>query len=92
VDLTKQLHWFDEEYRDVWFDEPGMWAIEAIEYCVLTLAGDPHSDDSPATLATTSVACALNSLRTSANDDIRDPLRLVMKAIRSQLEARIGVE
>jgi len=24
VDHTKQLHWFHEEYRDVWFDEPGM--------------------------------------------------------------------
>ncbi|MGN6544732.1 MAG: hypothetical protein ACTHK7_06770, partial [Aureliella sp.] len=27
VDHTKQLHWFNEEFKDAWFKEPGMWAI-----------------------------------------------------------------
>lgn len=85
VDLTKQLHWFHEEYSDMWFDEPGMWAVESSEYCVLTLAGDPYSDASPARLATISVSCAVNSLRSSDDDDIREPLRLVADAIRRQL-------
>lgn len=85
VDLTKQLHWFHEEYSDVWFDEPGMWAVESSEYCVLTLAGDPYSDASPATLATISVSCAVNSLRSSDDDDIRESLRPVVDAIRWRL-------
>jgi hypothetical protein len=85
VDLTKQLHWFHEEYSDVWFDEPGMWAIESSEYCVLTLAGDPYSDASPASLATISVSCAVNALRSSEDDDIRESLRVVVDAIRRQL-------
>jgi len=86
VDLTKQLHWFHEEYSDVWFDEPGMWAIESSEFCVLTLAGDPYSNALPSELAAISVSCALNSLRASADDDIRDSLRIVVDAIRRQLQ------
>jgi hypothetical protein len=86
VDLTKQLHWFHEEFSDRWFDEPGMWAAESSEYCVLTLAGDPYSPASPADLATIAVACAMNSLRASVDDDIRDPLRVVVDAIRRQLD------
>jgi hypothetical protein len=85
VDLTKQLHWFHEEYSDVWFDEPGMWAVESSEHCVLTLAGDPNSDASPASLATISLSCAVNSLRSSDDDDIRESLRPVVDAIRRRL-------
>ena len=86
VDHTKQLHWFHEEYKDAWFDEPGMWAVESSEYCVLSLAGDPYSSASLATLATISVCCAVNSFRISAEDDIRDSLSIVLNAIRRQLE------
>jgi hypothetical protein len=85
VDHTKQLHWFHEEYCDVWFDEPGMWAIESSEYCVLSLTGDPYSEDSAATLATLSVACAVNSFRKSATHDIRGALSVVVESIRRQL-------
>ena len=84
IDLTKQLHWFHEEYCDVWFDEPGMWAVESSEYCVLSLTGDPYSQDTFATFATISVSCAVNSFRTSAAD-IRDAFAVVMDAIRRQL-------
>ena len=85
VDLTKQLHWFHEEYREAWFDEPGMWAVESSEYCVLSLTGDPYSRESLATLATISVSCAVNSFRKSAGGDIRDSLGIVIDAIRRQL-------
>ena len=85
VDLTKQLHWFYEEYEDAWFGLPGMWAIESSEYCVLTLAGDPYSHASPPDLATISVSCALNALRPSADDDVRGPLAAVVEAVRRQL-------
>ena len=86
IDLTKQLHWFHEEYSDVWFEEPGMWAIESSEYCVLTLAGDPYSGLSVEEHATISVCCALNSFRKSVDDDIRDSLRIVVDAIRRQFQ------
>ena len=86
VDLTKQLHWFHEEYRDAWFDEPGMWAIESSEYCVLSLTGDPHSRQSFAALATIAVWCAINSFRVSAESSIRDSFRLSWTAIRRELE------
>jgi hypothetical protein len=85
IDLTKQLHWFDEEYGDVWFDEPGMWAVESSEYCVLSLTGAPDSQDTLATFATISVSCAVNSFRTSADDDIRNSFAVVLAAIRRQL-------
>jgi hypothetical protein len=85
VDLTKQLHWLHDEYRDAWFEEPGMWAVESSEYCVLTLAGDPNSDASPASHATISVSCAINALRASGDDDIRESIRVVVDAIRRQL-------
>jgi hypothetical protein len=85
VDLTKQLHWFHEEYRDAWFDEPGMWAVESSEYCVLSLTGDPYSRDSLTTLATISVSCAVNSFRKSAEADIWDSLGIVIDAIRRRL-------
>lgn len=86
VDLTKQLNWFHVEYRDVWFDQPGMWAIESSEHCVLTLAGDLNSGDSPESLATISVSCAINSLRTSDDDDVRKALQNVVSAIQRQLQ------
>lgn len=86
VDHTNQLHWFDEEYRDVWFDEAGMWAVESSEYCVLSLTGDPYSKDSVEALATLSVACAINSFRKSAEHEIRDAVSAIAEAIRRQLE------
>jgi hypothetical protein len=85
VDLTKQLHWFHEEYRDAWFEEPGMWAVESSEYCVLSLTGDPYSRESFTSLATISVSCAVNSFRKSADGDIRDSVGIVLDAIRRQL-------
>jgi len=85
VDYTKQLHWFHEEYRDAWFNEPGMWAIESSEYCVLTLTGDPYSRESIESFATISVACAVNSFRKSAEHDIRGALKIVVDAIARQL-------
>lgn len=88
VDHTKQLHWFHEEYDDVWFDQPGMWAIESSEYCVLSLTGDPYSPDSLAELATTAIVCAVNSFRASARDDIRVSLSIVIDAIRRQFRQR----
>lgn len=86
VGHTKQLHWFHEEYEDVWFDEPGMWAVESSEYCVLSLTSDPYAPTSLATLATISVSSAINSFRTSAEDDIQDSLSVLVDAIRRQLE------
>jgi hypothetical protein len=86
VDRTKQLHWFHEEYRDVWFDVPGMWAVESSEYCVLSLTGEPYYDVPLAELAAISVSCALNSFRTSVDDDVRDSLAMVVDAIRRQLQ------
>lgn len=85
VDHTKQLHWFNEEFSDAWFDVPGMWAVESSEYCVLSLTGDPYDDAPPAEFAAISVSCALNSFRTSADDDIRESLGMVVDAIRRQL-------
>jgi hypothetical protein len=86
VDLTKQLHWFHEEYRDAWFDEPGMWAVESSEYCVLSLTGDPYSRTSLADLATIAVSCAVNSFRMSAEGEIHDSLSIIVDAIRLELE------
>jgi len=84
VDLTKQLHWFHEEYCDRWFDEPGIWAVESSEQCVLSLTGDPYSQQSRTSLATVAVSCAVNSFRNSAKADIRDPLKIVIDSIRRQ--------
>ena len=86
VNLTKQLHWFHEEYRDAWFNEPGMWAVESSEHCVLSLTGDPYSRESFAALATIAVSCAINSFRPSAESCIRDSLSIVVEAIRRELE------
>ena len=85
VDHTKQLHWFHEEYCDVWFEEPGMWAVESSEYCVLSLTGDPYGRDTLTELATVSVVCAVNSFRRLPEDRIRDSLSVVVDAIRRQL-------
>jgi len=85
VDQTKQLHWFHEEFIDAWFNLPCMWAVESSEFCVLSLTGEPYDDLPPAELAAISVSCAVNSFRTSADDDIRDPLAMVVDAIRRQL-------
>lgn len=86
VDLTKQLHWFHEEYGDVWFDEPGMWAAESSEFCVLSLTGDPYSSMSTSTLATISVACAINSFRRTIKDDVRQPISVILAAVDQQFE------
>jgi hypothetical protein len=88
VDLTKQLHWFHQEFRDRWFYEPGMWAVESSEYCVLSLTGDPYSRFSLTNLATICVSCAVNSFRKSAEDDIRDFLGIVIDAIRREFADR----
>ena len=88
VDLTKQFHWFHDDYADVWFTEPGMWAIEASSCCVLTLTGDPYSQVSPASFATLSISCALNAFRRSAADNIRQPLKTILDAIRVQFQKR----
>lgn len=85
VDLTKQLHWFHEEYCDVWFDEPGMWAVESSEFCVLSLTRDPYSHISRATLAAISVSCATNSFRRSPEEDIRPALTTIVTAIGDRL-------
>ena len=85
IDLTEQLHWFHEEYADVWFDEPGMWAVEASEHCVMSLTGDPYSQVSLATQATISVSSAINSFRRSAAYDIRDSVGIILDAISRQL-------
>jgi hypothetical protein len=84
VDHTKQLHWFHEEYRDVWFDEAGIWAIEASEYCALTVTGDPYRRESIESFATISIACAVNSFRKSAEHEIRSALAIVVAAIGRQ--------
>jgi len=84
VDLTKQLHWYHEEYEDVWFDEPGMWAVESAEHCVLSLTGDPYSSLTLTNLATIAVSCAVNSFRRSLGDSIRAALRSVVDAIADQ--------
>lgn len=89
VDQTKQLHWFHEEYRDAWFDEPGIWAVESSEYCVLSMSGELYSPFSLTNLATISVSCAINSFRKSAEGDIRASLGVVIDAIRRQF-ARAG--
>lgn len=86
VDRTKQLHWFDEEFKDAWFQEPGMWAVESSEHCVLSLTGDPYASVSLAALATIAVSCAVNSFWGSAEQSIRDSLSTVVNAIRSELE------
>ncbi|MFN3151923.1 hypothetical protein [Bremerella sp.] len=86
VDHTKQLHWFHEEYEDSWFDYPGMWSVEASDFCVLSLTGDPYSPASIVDLAIISVMCAINSFRNSIDDDIRDPAIVVLNAIRAALE------
>lgn len=85
VDHTKQLHWFHEEYRDSWFKEPGMWAVESSEFCVLSLTGDPYRRESIESFATISVACALNSFRKSAEHDLRGALTIVVDAIGRRL-------
>ena len=71
VDHTKQLHWFHEEYSDVWFDEPGMWAVESSEFSVLTITGDPYSSDSLESHATLSILCAINAFRKRDDADLR---------------------
>lgn len=86
VDLTKQLHWFHEEYCDVWFDEPGMWAVESSEYCVFSLTRDPYSNDSVESHATICVACAINAFRTSADEPVRNALSIVIAGIRRELQ------
>ncbi|WDI40853.1 hypothetical protein [Bremerella sp. P1] len=87
VDHTKQLYWFHEEYEEVWFKHPGMWAVESSEFCVSSLTGDPYSSASQATLATISVSCAINSFRTSPDDDVLEAASIVFEAIRAALEA-----
>jgi len=86
VDHTKQLHWFHEEYSDVWFDEPGMWAVESSEFCVLSLTGDPYSPDSLESHAALSILCAINAFRKRDDTDLRDPISRVRTAVQRQLE------
>jgi len=85
VDRTKQLHWYDFEYQDIWFSEPGMWAAESAEHCVMALVGVPYDPLPTANLATLSISCAINAFRTSLTGDIQGPLRLVWQAISDQL-------
>jgi hypothetical protein len=86
VDHTKQLHWFHEEYRDDWFDEPGMWAVESSEFCVLSLTGDPYSYHSLESHATLSILCAINALRKPNDKVLRDSISTIRTEIQRQLE------
>jgi hypothetical protein len=86
VDHTKQLHFFHEEFCNIWFDNPGMWAVESSEYCVLTLTKDPYSRDSIESLATISVMCAINTFRKSVEHPVREALSAVTGGIQRQLE------
>lgn len=81
VDLTKQLYWFHEEYRETWFKYPGMWASESSEFCVLSLTGVPYSKCSYATYAAISVACAVNSFRSSESNGVREPLSQILRFV-----------
>ena len=89
VDLTKQLHWFHDEFRETWFKYPGMWAAESSEFCVLSLTGDPYSKCDRASEGAISVSCAINSFRRSAGCDVREPLSQILSLV-SQQQERAG--
>lgn len=85
VDRTKQLHWFHEEYCDVWFDEPGMWAIESSEHCVLSLATGIDEDGAAKSHALLSIAFAIHSFRSAPEDSVRDAVSKVAAGVRRGL-------
>ena len=86
VDDTKQLSWICEEFRPVWFAEPGWWAVESSENCVLSLTGDPASAGSHGSYAALSIACAINALRKRDGDDLSVALSTVLTAILRQFD------
>lgn len=90
TDPTKQLYWFHEEYEDIWFEHRGMWAVEAAEFNILTLASSlrqTRSTDSAATDALISLVCSLNSLRSTADDTFDEPVLKVLDAVKEEFRA-----
>ena len=92
IDETKQLYWFHEEYEDVWFDRPGMWAVEACEFCALTLVYGFedifHSGETAADQAIVCAVCSLNSMRTSAENVDTSLFEKIVVSIRKQFEKK----
>lgn len=85
VDLTKQIRWFDDQFSDVWFDQPGMWAAEASENCVLSLTGDPHSSISRESFALLSILCSINAFRDDEQGLVAGAVETIRTAVKLHL-------
>lgn len=84
LNVYNQLSWICEEFRPVWFDKPGQWAVESSEFCVLSLTDDSISTACQSLNGTLSILCAINAFRKRDGDDLRVPLGTVLTAILGQ--------